>query len=667
MARSKRRGVKGLGHGVGLCPIFIQIGHCRRMDVDEPPPKLPLRVRFYDDEHPASLVARLAARAGEPDVGRFARDHGIDRAALIDGNANATLARLADVPKVALDRASGVAHDTQRCVLRGETLRKPNDLRMLDSQATERWYCPCCLADDRRRAEHERNIQTHGPYWRFWWTLTSIRVCPTHRRPLLAHCPSCGNGLGAMTWPIDRCQMCRYDLGAALPPVDPFPVSAELYILGRLGLAPIRRIPFLDGFQIGEVNETILRLGFELHGRSEAGVSLSSSDTARLVQAAEAGLTFCLRGADGVRDLLQALLQERAGGSRSGPSTIYRDLIVWLDSGRFASGTVPAHVATLRRIVLGHALREVPVQVDDRLFGRSLARSRYVSPKSAGALTRGETFLVARAKSAGLMSDADEALSRIRRSAFEEIRRTVRDETRSTASILRIADAGKRLDLPQTALSALTMAGHLPPSPTSDAYSFDMYDVHVLDDFAARCFRRLLSLTSEALPTDLVQLRNRRVALLPTLYGLLDGSISGWGPRCTGQIGSILISKSELIRSGIGYDRPPVSVDCEARTVDGASESEIPFAMDGGYVTISEVANKVGVKSSVILLAVSKGQIATVPVVMRKGRGLRVVDMVAKAELTAFMERWTFIDDVGRRKSKVGRNDVPTHSDQLPN
>jgi hypothetical protein len=73
-------------------------------------------------------------------------------------------------------------------------------------------YCPQCLRGDA------------DPYFRRYWRLAFVTVCPKHRRCLLDRCQSCGAVVNFHQLPGDAeaitlCHSCRYDMRLAQAPV----------------------------------------------------------------------------------------------------------------------------------------------------------------------------------------------------------------------------------------------------------------------------------------------------------------------------------------------------------------------------------------------------------------------------------------------------------------
>jgi hypothetical protein len=72
-------------------------------------------------------------------------------------------------------------------------------------------YCPHCLRTD------------IDPYFRRWWRLAFITVCPKHRRCLLDRCEACGAVINFHRLPGDAeaitlCHSCRYNMRLAHAP-----------------------------------------------------------------------------------------------------------------------------------------------------------------------------------------------------------------------------------------------------------------------------------------------------------------------------------------------------------------------------------------------------------------------------------------------------------------
>lgn len=210
-----------------------------------------VRPTVFADEPTYSWLLRWADMSGFPSGRSMSTSVGVLFETAISGRANARIAAEAGLPLDIFDPSTFERMDqTTRCVT--EILPKydwnPNVLKL----------CPRCIEEDMGVSGRPGEAT---PHIRSWWMLFHVTACPFHNIRLVNQ-----NSEGARfhAHPMRLLRDCdpRGPLSLAdLPCHDVAETVAEHYVLGRIGFAPLIRVPLLDAMPLSNAVRLMDRMG----------------------------------------------------------------------------------------------------------------------------------------------------------------------------------------------------------------------------------------------------------------------------------------------------------------------------------------------------------------------------------------------------------------------
>ena len=321
-----------------------------------------------EGEMPSDFASRLAARACRDSLWDFCGDFGLDTQGIINAKreAVAALAALADVDLDALMREAFVRGETaHRFVHKGQKLGRVNLTR------GRLRVCPFCIAEDVGRQSFRMAARPHR---RSEWIIGAIHTCGVHRSELVDLHVVAQSG---------RSHETSIGLAEALPRLEHLQERAlrrfqsrfETYVRDRLAGVPAS--PWLDQLPFYAALEMVRVVGaVSVHGPRVKLDALSGSET---WTSEAAGFNILHSGEDGFRTLLTDL-QAQFWRRRTpwGPTTMFGRLYQWL-----AHEVDDRAYEPVRRIMMDHVLRTLPVGPGDTMFGRDFRKRRLHSIHSA--------------------------------------------------------------------------------------------------------------------------------------------------------------------------------------------------------------------------------------------------------------------------------------------
>ncbi len=248
-------------------------------------------------------------------------------------------------------------HSKKVVTVAGEELHRD------DWSTHARRWCPCCFADDFRDESLGGRFPGWRPHRRFWWDVAAIPTCPIHKVRLERDCPTCGDHVAWETGSLTTCR-CGHDLLSCDPVgVAEKDVTADAYVVGRLGAAPRVTAPFLDGLSLREAHDAMEHFGTA--AVDGAFGALAKFDEARHPEVFSAGF----RVAAGWPEAFERLLDDVAarpdvGLGSWGLDQVYGYLVMWARSikntplGKPVYAAILAHYAKRSTVRAGSAAAE---------------------------------------------------------------------------------------------------------------------------------------------------------------------------------------------------------------------------------------------------------------------------------------------------------------------
>jgi hypothetical protein len=322
---------------------------------------LPLRVAIFDDEPAWSLAMRLSRRQGNDHIKSFCSEHELSWNDVMMGRASASVAQMAGADEGAIERATPVRNAKGEAVLRGERIAD------WDFGTENIGVCPGCLREDLAVLPGPPEYRTH---WRAWWKLRFARTCPFHRMRLVCERPD-GGALDALAGDPRRAAGPGVDLADAISePVND--VQGETYLLGRLGYGPRTSMPILDALPFKAAVRALDRFGAVATGGLRAYTSFDGEVDPH--DALAAGAAIFVEGREGVDRFLDRLVADNEPErGQWGPRQAYGQIYAWLERERYAGED---DLKPIRDIVAAHALRTIPVNPNEELFGEKIGERR---------------------------------------------------------------------------------------------------------------------------------------------------------------------------------------------------------------------------------------------------------------------------------------------------
>jgi hypothetical protein len=322
---------------------------------------LPLRVAIFDDEPAWSLAMRLSRRQGNDHIKSFCSEHDLSWNDVMMGRASASVAQMAGADEGAIERATPVRNAKGEAVLRGERIAD------WDFGTENIGVCPGCLREDLAVLPGPPEYRTH---WRAWWKLRFARTCPFHRMRLVCERPD-GGALDALAGDPRRAAGPGVDLAKAISePV--YDVHGEAYLLGRLGYGPRTSMPILDALPFKAAVRALDRFGAVATGGLRAYTSFDGQVDPH--DALASGAAIFAEGREGVDRFLDRLVADNEPErGQWGPRQAYGQIYAWLERERYAGED---DLKPIRDIVAAHALRTIPVNPNEELFGEKIGERR---------------------------------------------------------------------------------------------------------------------------------------------------------------------------------------------------------------------------------------------------------------------------------------------------
>ncbi len=202
------------------------------------PDTLALRVYPYADEPLHGFVARLARLYGAGSIGAFLAgdlDGLFPAAPVYDGQAQAAIARLVDLPAGVFAAATFVRTAPSVFALNGEALGASHW-----SYKTLK-LCPACLRADAALPGRPK-FRAH---LRAWWNLEAVRACPIHGTELIGNGPAADPQPDWRALDILSAVANANAASLAIKPAHVNDLFLSQFILARLGFAPALEEPSL--------------------------------------------------------------------------------------------------------------------------------------------------------------------------------------------------------------------------------------------------------------------------------------------------------------------------------------------------------------------------------------------------------------------------------------
>src|SRR5258708_31400260 len=148
--------------------------------------RLSLRVPLRKEEPAYALLGRLALRYGHVSLRSFTACMGLRRNHRYGSETLTVVAELSGIDLTDLARWSPISCSPHNFQYQGTVF---NGYKWIPER---RRLCPLCIQEDLGVSrETRRPWMCHR---RFWWDLSGIDVCPTHRTWLIDGCPDCKAG-----------------------------------------------------------------------------------------------------------------------------------------------------------------------------------------------------------------------------------------------------------------------------------------------------------------------------------------------------------------------------------------------------------------------------------------------------------------------------------------
>ncbi|HET9639611.1 MAG TPA: TniQ family protein [Allosphingosinicella sp.] len=243
--------------------------------------------------------------------------------------------------------------------------------------------CPVCIEEDLEF--YQDKVPDLRAFRRGWWQIPSITTCPMHDTVLVSSCEHCGSGYDEKL-PVTRCKC-----GAAVSRgqmVDPDNCMHDAWLLGRLGIGPAIKSPFLDGMPLGTAAELCRIVGKAMSKEPRRGPD--REDNVYLAEMRTRGWHELAGGLPLIERLLDAIV-DRERGRRRYCNTSYAGLHPFLTHNRCTS------LDPVRELLTAHAVKNLGLSNSGaRLFGRETFEGDRVSiPRAADALKICESRLIA--------------------------------------------------------------------------------------------------------------------------------------------------------------------------------------------------------------------------------------------------------------------------------
>lgn len=325
--------------------------------------RLNASVPLWPDEPAYALASRLARRNGVNSLESFGGDHGIPLREILHGHRNAEIAVLAGVKVSELDKATfRVARKDDRIWVNNEVLHRDDW-----SHASLR-ICPSCLQSDLERQDSRRDFL---PHIRSWWNLVPISVCPIHAIELVewdrAEAPSLKSGHVRLDVSF-AAGLRRHFTRPGRKRIED--VSAETYILGRLGFMPRLKSTVLDGLPLWNAIRLMDRMGAVAAGGIHGYTSFGGSVGRR--EALAAGYGLFAEGKEGFFRFLDDLVKSaEIRNGKWGPRRVYGRVYK-----RLSYETRDSAYDPIRELVREHAVDNLPLRPSDLLFGKPVRYRR---------------------------------------------------------------------------------------------------------------------------------------------------------------------------------------------------------------------------------------------------------------------------------------------------
>jgi hypothetical protein len=485
-------------------------------------------VPLWTDEPAYGLANRLARRNGVNSLASFGGDHKIPFREIIFGLRNQEVASLAGADPAALEAATFRVGDDQRVRLKGEELHRD------DWSYTNLRICPSCLRSDLARKDGRID---YLPHIRSWWNVTSVTVCPIHKEPLIDNYP--GNATAAvdhLATDIRFAAGLTNDLAGVISTVSVEDVHAESYILGRLGFMPRVGNPLLDSLPLWNAIRLIDRLGAVAAAGVRSFTSFGGDVTRH--DALAAGYRIFADGRQGLFAFLDGLVASAdIERGKWGASAVYGRVYEWL-----SHDTRDQVYDPIRELVREHALDNLPLAPEDRLFGKPVGERRlytlwHASRAFDTAPSAARTFL----KALGHLSAADEEKPNwqiiLKASVVDLVKSEVTDR-------LNYNEARAYLALPRAPMQAIFDEGILKPFlPVSSGVNEHMFRRRDLDQFLADMLGEAPNVQDEggALCNIVIAGKRSQTSTSEVVSALLAGRI-----KCQGVTWPVFSSLIEL-------------------------------------------------------------------------------------------------------------------------
>jgi hypothetical protein len=345
---------------------------------------LQLRVYPYPDEPLHGYVGRLARLHGKQSIQQFLNDYArgrITAAQVLQGEAQAEIARLVDLPEDALAASTFARTSSGKYVLNGEEIGKRNW-----SYRTLR-VCPTCLREDQERLPGRPDFRAHI---RFWWNIDAVRACPFHKTALIGD-PAAHDDL--LNWRALDIQ--RSAIGVDLvefeaPPAEDDDLFLSQFIAVRLGLLARTSEPqIVFNMPLDWALDASGLVG-ELALTEQIGLAPDAAMSTDTHLARRTGYRI-FRGGRGRLDLLLDSQVEllRASGSLPTPVQAYGRLYHWT-----VDKIGDERIEEFQEALWSHGLKHLRVSEAQKLFrGSSGNRERFSIHQAATLLRASERRL----------------------------------------------------------------------------------------------------------------------------------------------------------------------------------------------------------------------------------------------------------------------------------
>jgi hypothetical protein len=266
--------------------------------------RLPLRVRFAHFEPAYGLLGRLAVRHGYSTSRRFVSEMSFGIRSFVhdveNGRRLAELALLTGIPEPAFRASTRFVDESGAMFIGRELLNARVDNKVLSTVGR---VCPDCLRADLEEREGPIGCRPHR---RVWWDLRAVTTCPIHGVLLIDTCPACGGQLSRELAAPRYCR-CGFDLSGQVPDtLDPLDLTADRYLVGRLGGVERSTHALLDRMPLHVAATAMIRIGrVALVGAR--GLSKKGDTIEPVMQARMASLGHRMSASSAETDLYRSL------------------------------------------------------------------------------------------------------------------------------------------------------------------------------------------------------------------------------------------------------------------------------------------------------------------------------------------------------------------------